>query len=443
MNFDFITKPFGWLIMVLYELVKNYGIAVILFSLVVKIILLPFQMKSKRSMMRTSRLQPKLKELEKKHGANKQKYNEEVQKLYKEEKINPMSGCLWSLIPFPIIIALYSAIRQPLTVMMGIAKELIAEGGTIYNKIIELNPANVTALTNVKDAYIQIKQTEFIHLNFSAFQPLSDKLHDINYTFFGMNLGQVPDFQFLWKTTWSDPSIWVPGLLLFLLPIASGVLAFFSSKVSMQMNPAQGNAQQQSSTKTMMLFMPLISVYFGFIMPGAIGVYMVSQTVFSVAQDIWLTKRYTKIMDAEDAVKFEQRRIKEAELEAKRLETERKKLENKMEVNPNTSKKKQLKVERQEQIEKTIGWEKKQTSAEAKAEPSRVDTRRFARGRAYNPERYANDSASDNGQPSEGLLPSADDSESPTETAVYNPEESSIFFESADEQRTEDEEEEE
>ena len=123
--FDFITKPFGWLLMFLYELVNNYGLAVILFALVVKVVLLPFQMKSKRSMMRTSRLQPKLKELEKKHGANKQKYNEEVAKLYKEEGVNPMSGCLWSLIPFPIIIALFSAIRNPLTIMMGVPKALL------------------------------------------------------------------------------------------------------------------------------------------------------------------------------------------------------------------------------------------------------------------------------------------------------------------------------
>lgn len=106
---EFIAKPFGMLLMWLYEFTSNYGIAVILFALIVKIILLPFQLKSKRSMMRTSLLQDKMKEIEKKHGANKQKYNEEVQKLYQEEGINPMSGCIWTLIPFPILIALYQS----------------------------------------------------------------------------------------------------------------------------------------------------------------------------------------------------------------------------------------------------------------------------------------------------------------------------------------------
>jgi len=113
-----IAKPFGVLLMWLYEVTKNYGVAIILFGLIVKLILLPFQVKSKKSMMRSNRLQPQLKELEKQYGHDQQKYQLEVQKLYKENNVNPFSGCLWSLIPFPILLALYQAIRYPLTIMM-------------------------------------------------------------------------------------------------------------------------------------------------------------------------------------------------------------------------------------------------------------------------------------------------------------------------------------
>ena len=102
----------------LYKLTGNYGVAVILFALGVNLILTPFMAKSKKSTMRTTRLQPKIKELQKRHEGNQQKLSEEMQKLYREEGINPMSGCLWSLIPFPILIALYSVIRQPITRMM-------------------------------------------------------------------------------------------------------------------------------------------------------------------------------------------------------------------------------------------------------------------------------------------------------------------------------------
>ncbi len=324
---EFITKPFGWLLMLLYQFVQNYGLAVILFALVVKIILLPFQMKSKRSMMKTSRVQPKLKELEKKHGANKQKYNEEVAKLYKEEGIKPLSGCLWSLLPFPIIIALFSAIRQPLTIMMGVPKALIEEGGAILNKLTEMGWVN-----SLNANYVQIDQTKFISQHFDAFAGISDKLQQINYGFLGMDLGQNPKVNFLWTTDWSDPSSWWPGLLLFLLPIASGVLAFLTSRISMKMN-AQPDNPQANSMKSMMLLMPLINVYFAFIMPGAIGVYIIASMLFQTVQEIILTRHYTKVLEAEDAVKLEAQRKREAELEAKRLETERKKLENSQQAN--------------------------------------------------------------------------------------------------------------
>ncbi|SHI13166.1 YidC/Oxa1 family membrane protein insertase [Sporobacter termitidis DSM 10068] len=424
---DFITKPFGWLMMVLYEFTKSYGLAVIIFALVVKLILLPFQAKSKHSMMRTSRLQPKMKELEKKHGANKQKYNEEVAKLYREEKINPMSGCLWSLLPFPIIIALFYAIRQPLTTMMGVPKALLAApDGAIYKLLEQLGGPTANG------TYLEIHQAEFISRpeHFNAFQQLSDKLHQIDYHFLGVDLGQQPDWQFLWKANWSDPSVWVPGLLLFLLPIISGVLAYFSSKVSMQINPVQGNAQQQSSTKSMMLMMPLISIFFGFSMPGAIGVYMIAQTVLSVVQDVYLTKRYTRIMDAEDAVKLEQQRVREAEMEAKRIETERKKLENKTEVNRNTSKKKQQKAERQEQLEKSVEWEKKNAPPEVKDEPGRIETRRYARGRAYDPERF--DGEADGNTPEEEPAEPAAREEPAEIEAADAPDDGDLTVEEAD-----------
>ena len=118
-----ITKPFAWLMIQLYEWTGNYGISIIFFALVVNLILTPFMAKSKKSQMHTSRLQPRIQELQKRHEGNQQKLNEEMQKLYREEGINPMSGCLWSLIPFPILIALYSVIRQPLTRMMFISAE--------------------------------------------------------------------------------------------------------------------------------------------------------------------------------------------------------------------------------------------------------------------------------------------------------------------------------
>lgn len=386
-----IAKPFGWLMMWLYEFVGNYGIAVILFGLIVKLILLPFMAKSKRSMMRTSRLQPQIQELQKKHGGNQQKLNAEIQKLYKEEKINPMSGCIWTLIPFPILIALYEAIRYPLTIMMGVPKALIEEGGAIFNKLQEMGFSS-----NLSESYLQIAQTKFISEHFDAFAGLSDKLKQIDYSFLGIDLGTEPQWNFLWKTDWSDPSVWLPGLGLFLIPIIAAALTYLSSKISQKINPSSvdPNNPQANSMKSMLIVMPIITLWFAFMMPAALGVYWIASSFFSILQDILLTSIYKKKMIEEDAAMQERLRQREEELEAKRIETERLRAANATAVNPNTSKRKQHKKERTEQEEKAAQWEKQFKPAKEKETPaSQVGNRRYARGRAYDPNRFGKNNA--------------------------------------------------
>ena len=251
-----------------------------------------------------------------------------------------------------------------------------------------------------------------------------------------MDLGQTPQFNFLWTTDWGNSAVWQPGLLLFLLPLVSGALAFLTSRISMKMN-AQPDNPQANSMKSMMLLMPLINVYFAFIMPGAIGVYIIASMLFQAIQEIVLTKHYTKVMAAEDAVKFELQRKREEELEAKRLETEQRKLENNTYQNPNTSKKKKVKTERQEQIEKAVEWEKKNAppsdSAEKKDAASCVGTRRYARGRAFDPERF---DCGDEEQPEDSA---ADESAEEDVSETVNPESSDGADEADDMDGEEDE----
>ena len=385
-----IAKPFGMLLMWLYELVANYGVAVILFALVVKVILLPFQMKSKRGTMRSTRLQPQMAELQKKHGANKQKYNEEIQKLYKEEGVNPASGCIWGILPLPILLALYQAIRFPLTIMMGVGEDLLAEGGAIVVKLAERG-----FVQTVTDAYSQIQQTQFMSLpeNFNIFAALTDKLRQIDYSFLGMDLGAVPSFK-VWQYDWSGGvSSWGPQVMLFLVPIVAGGLSLAQTMIMQKIQPTPsptGDAAGGGSMKIMTYLMPLMSVYFAFIMPAALGIYWAASSVLQIIQEVVLTKRYTKILDAEDEIKNRDRKARDAEIERKRLETEELKAENKTEVNKSTSKKKLEAAEKQEREAKTLEWEKKNAPPkdESEPEPSRSGNRQYARGRAYMAERY-------------------------------------------------------
>ncbi|MDR1131420.1 MAG: YidC/Oxa1 family membrane protein insertase [Oscillospiraceae bacterium] len=384
---EIVTAPFSWLLTTLYSLTFNYGLAVILFALVIKIILLPFQMKSKRSMMRTARLTPLLKELEKKHEGNKQKYQEEVAKLYREEKVSPMSGCLWTLIPFPILLALYSVIRQPLTKMMGLAAEQITE---ITDKLVNLG---LYTLPEKASAYSEIGLADLIHRHFADFQGISNKLIDLDYSFLRMNLGQTPQWNFFMKADWGQVSSWLPALGLFLIPVVSGLLSFLSAKVSNASNPAA--AQQQQQMKGMTYMMPLVSVYIGFVMPAALGIYWIAQSAFTIVQDAVLNRHYNRLLDIEDAERRERLHAREAELEKKRLETERLREQGATERNKSTSKKK-IQATQKAQNDERLAAERARERAKRRAAlgltdeipAAQVGNRRFARGRAYVPDRF-------------------------------------------------------
>ena len=386
---DAIAKPFGWLMLQLYNWVGNYGVAVILFALVVKLIMLPFQLKSKKSMMRMSRMTPRLKELEKKFGNDQQRYQQEMNKMYKEEGINPMSGCFWSLIPFPILIALYRAIRFPLTTMMGVASELLEEGGAIFQKLTELG-WSAEGLTARQKVYSEIFQSQFIAEHFPDFANLSEKLVALKYNFLGLNLADVPSITF-WN--WDTYNWGTIGL--FLIPFVSAGLSYLSMKIASATNP-QAEAANQSS-KTMMLTMPLISLWICFTMPGVMGIYWIAQSVFAIIQEFILNKVFTKQLDIEDADRIEREKAREAELEAKRAETERLKAEGITVENKNTSKKNKKAVDKQKETERRAAEARAERARKREAmgivddiPASQVDDRRYARGRAYVPDRYTN-----------------------------------------------------
>ena len=151
----YICVPFAWLVRLFYNLTNSYGVALILFTLVIKLILLPFQMKSKKSMMRMSRVSGQMQELQKRYAKNQAKLQEEMQKLYEEEGVNPMSGCLWSFLPFPILIALYSIIRQPITHFMMLPESAVetliqtaTNAGVNMANIVQLDKAGAAIVKN-------------------------------------------------------------------------------------------------------------------------------------------------------------------------------------------------------------------------------------------------------------------------------------------------------
>lgn len=400
-----ITKPFAWLMVQLYELTGNYGVAVILFALVVNLILSPFMAKSKKSMMRQTRIQPQLQELQRRHEGNPQKLNQEMQKLYREEGIHPMSGCLWSLIPFPILIALYSVIRQPITRMMFAADSVVT---ALQDYFVG---AGLYTIPAKADAYAEIKLANLAHQHWDEIQTALagkiDGLLNIDFGFLGLNLGDKPQWNFFLNTDWGDAAVWLPALGLFLIPFISAFLSWASMKISNSINPAPsaGAAGDQAAAtmKSMNIMMPLMSIWICFVMPAAMGIYWIANSVFGIIRDYSLTKVFKKKLDEEDKVRQAARSAREKELEAKRLETERLRAEGKTEQNVNTSKKKLQASQKQKSDERKAALDKAERAArrerlgikETEKPASQVGNRRYARGRAYVEDRFENPEAAE------------------------------------------------
>ena len=376
----YICVPFAWLVRLFYNLTNSYGVALILFTLVIKLIMLPFQMKSKKSMMRMSRVSGQMQELQKRYAKNQAKLQEEMQKLYEEEGVNPMSGCLWSLIPFPILIALYSIIRQPITHFMMLSKDVLqtvvqsaADAGVNLTNIVMMDKA--TGTPALKDGLYQLASYGQINL-VKAVQEMGlstpEGWFDMNYNFLGLDLTATPweyvkNFTFTWA---------VIGVIL--IPILAGLSQFVFSKLTMKTQP-QADAAGGASMKSMMYMMSLMSVYIAFIMPAALGVYWIAQSVFSLIQEAILNKTFSAKLSEEEEARFQarqadrQKRMEEARIQERQRQQD--------------EQKKQTLREKQ-QAAQAAKAAKAAKAATSTTEAGRVGDRPYARGRAYKADRY-------------------------------------------------------
>ena len=375
-----ICIPFAALLRLFYNLTGSYGVSLILFTLVIKLILLPFQMKSKKSMMRMSRVSGQMQELQKRYAKNQAKLQEEMQKLYEEEGVNPMSGCLWSFLPLPILMALYSIIRQPITHFMMLSKDVlqtvvqsVADAGVDLTNIVMMDKA--TGAPALKDGLYQMAAYGQINL-VKAVQEMGlstpDGWFNVNYKFLGLDLTATP-----WEYVKSFTFTWaVIGVIL--IPILAGLSQFVFSKLTMKTQP-QADAAGGASMKSMMYMMPLFSVYIAFIMPAALGVYWIAQSVFSLIQEAILNKTFSAKLSEEEEARFQARQAdRQKRMEEARIQERQRKQE---------EQKKQTLREKQ-QAAQAAKAAKAAKAATSTTEAGRVGDRPYARGRAYKADRY-------------------------------------------------------
>lgn len=404
---DIVQVPFGWLMSLLYNFTNSYGWALILFAFFVKLILLPATAKGKKSSMKISRLSPRLKQLQDKYADDPQKQNQAIQALYKEEGVSMGGGCLWSLLPLLILFPLYVVVRQPITYMLHESAEVAEK---IVAIIREALPDQFAAGGNFYEQMIAAPLIpQFAEQIKAAFPDISAAtLEGINFTFLGIDLSATPQFNVFaesWKWDWAH----IGGAL---FPLLSAGSQLFSMFLSTKMNNSlvtnekgvhdkdmARESQANQTSKMMMWVGPLMSLWIGFSMPAALSLYWFAQGIVSTLSDVYLTQKYRKIYDAEDAVRLQKAMEKEAiEAEKERIRAERR-AANPDGITANTSKKKmqQAKQKEQEAAKAAAAKEyaaKKGLAVEEEADKdaslSGIPSRPYAKGRAYDPNRYTN-----------------------------------------------------
>ena len=398
---DLIKIPFGYLLDWLYQFTTNYGLSLILFAILIKLVLLPASIKSKKSSMKMSRLSPRVQALQEKYAGDQQKQNEAVQALYREEGVSMGGGCLWSFLPLFILFPLYAVVRQPITYMLHETVEVAAQVVTVIKDAV---PAAFGKNEFYNEMIAASRIPEFAEeLKGIVANPRT--LEGLNFNFLGINLGLQPNWKiWTWETyDWST-------IGLFLLPLASTGVQFLSMFVAQKQNNSvvtnekglqdeemAKKSQANQSTQTMLYMMPLMTLWIGFTVTGALSIYWLIQGVIATVQDAILTKHFRKIYDEEDAIR-QARAAEEEKLlaEKERIRAERR-AANPDGITENTSKKKlQKKLQSEQEAAKAAAkreYEAKKgivtEEAPEKEVMSGIPSRPYCKGRNYDPNRYS------------------------------------------------------
>lgn len=291
--FDLVTVPMGYIIEMIYKLVQNYGLSIIIFTIIIKIILLPLNVKSQKAMKKQQKIQPILAELQKKYANDQQKLQTEMMKLYKDNGVSMTGGCLPMLIQFPILIGLYNVIRSPLRYLLHIN---ITDAAVVdkINNIMALMAEKFPADLGSFAGYDAEKLFSIAQIQLATW---SEKVLDateawsINFNFLGLNLAELPSKAITYITQGNFVEIGTIALLV--IP----ALAIFTTWLSMYQTQkmsgqTQSDNQAAQMSKTMNLMMPIMTGFFSFTLPSGMGIYWITANLIQMGQQYILNKYF-------------------------------------------------------------------------------------------------------------------------------------------------------
>ena len=288
----FITRPLGWIIEQIYNLVANYGLAIIIFTVIVKLILLPLNIKSQKAMRKQQKIQPILQELQKKYANDQEKLQKEMMKLYKENNVSMTGGCLPMLIQMPILIGLYQVIQKPLSYLMGV--DWMAED--VINKVYMLRDTMADQIGNLATQTEEML-AKMSQIQLSQWAEIVNGPTDpwvINFNFLGLNLANTPSaaINYIMRLDFSNWGV-IALLLIPVLAVVSQVLTTKLTQIQSGQNTKDNsdNPANQMS-KSMMMMMPLMTGLFTFTLPSGIGIYWIVSSITQLIQQLALNKYF-------------------------------------------------------------------------------------------------------------------------------------------------------
>lgn len=270
---EWLSGILGAVIRFIYEIFgRNYGLSIILFTLLKEVVLFPLSYKQTKSMKDIEKIKPMDAAIRKKYKGNPQKMNEELSKMYSENKVSPAGGCLPLLIQFPIIIAMFYIVRQPLTYIVQTPQQEIENfAKQIYSQELK-NSGTAQEEIDKKLAEMNKGQIENYEIQIANEQNL------IDMNFLGMNMGDIPS-----KNISNKP-------YLLLIPIITVILSLYQMMHSMKSSSMTD--EQKQMQKTTMWLMPVMSGYIALIMPAAMGIYWLFGSVCQLVKQIILDKMF-------------------------------------------------------------------------------------------------------------------------------------------------------
>lgn len=288
--FEFFANIFGYLLQFLYTLVNNYGLAIILFTLIIKLLLLPLSIKQQKTMKKSSELQEKVKVMQFKYKNDPEKLNKEMMNLYKTENVSPFSGCLTSIIQMLLLFSIFYLVRSPLTFMEKIPQENI-------NTYIQQLKDEGKVISNVYPEIDLIRETELLKEKNPEDQFIEKT--NIKMNFLGLDLSKIPQQNMTDYTVYIIPVLYILSSFISIRITTAKQQKDKEDKKSKNIDGNTGKEIEEENNemdavmqtnKMMSWFVPIMSISIAFIAPLGLALYWLITNILMIAERLIIDK---------------------------------------------------------------------------------------------------------------------------------------------------------